>query len=175
MAKVYFIKNGNKLDFVNDESIADIVVDCNKLEVLDGYSSIFNMFFKLENGKIIPDLERIKKSWIENKYKEIENLIYSKYPQSKQNSDLADKLYYENLLKAKGIKNLEADIVKRVEEYYKGKNLDEVISDVADENKESYLQLIKVGIRVTWVQMCKNELKKAIEEQREPEFPKYPL
>ena len=150
--------------YQNGKLIGYRVKDTDFIDVND--TDKLNSFF--ENGfEIIPYSEVLSKR--------IEDYIYSKYPQSKQNSDLADKLYYENLLKAKGIKNLEADIVKRVEEYYKGKNLDEVISDVADENKESYLQLIKVGIRVTWVQMCKNELKKAIEEQREPEFPEYPL
>ena len=110
-----------------------------------------------------------------NKEVILREYIYKYYPQDKQNSDLADKLYYENILKAKNIENLEADIVKRIERFYNGESLDEIVSDVIDENKEAYLQLIKVGIRVTWVQMCKAEYKKAIEENREPNYPKYPL
>ena len=126
---------------------------------------------------ISPDeLEKLKQEkYIADKNIELTNYIYSEYPQAKQNSDIADKVYYESLLKAKGIENLEADIVARVERYYRGESLDDILSDVADEDKSAYEQLIKVGIRVTWVQMCKNELKSAIEEQKEPEFPKYPL
>ena len=101
--------------------------------------------------------------------------IYSHYPQTKQNSDLADKLYYENILKAAGVQDLEADIVHRVQSFYDGKSLDEVLADVSAEHKEAYEQLVKVGIRVTWVQQCKAELKAAIAEEREPSFPKYPL
>jgi len=62
-----------------------------------------------------------------------------------------------------------------VKEFYNGKSIDEVTENVANENKEAYEQLIKVGIRVAWVQHCKRELKAAIDEQREPNYPKYPL
>jgi len=101
--------------------------------------------------------------------------IYTHYPQTKQNSDLADKLYYENLLKAAGVQNLEADIVAKVQSFYDGKSLEEVLADVDENHKEAYEQLTKVGIRVAWVQQCKRELKAAIAEEREPNFPKYPL
>ena len=78
--------------------------------------------------------------------------IYTHYPQTKQNSDLADKLYYENLLKAAGVQNLEADIVAKVQSFYDGKSLEEVLADVDENHKEAYEQLTKVGIRVAWVQ-----------------------
>jgi len=159
-------KNG-KLEYIK--------VNFDELPQYDGNLHINKIFYKRVDGKVEIDLDRTIENWMKDKYKEVENVIYSKYPQSKQNSDLADKLYYENVLKAKGIENLESDIVARVERFYEGASLEDILSDVADENKEAYEQLIKVGIRVTWVQMCKNELKKAIEEQREPEFPKYPL
>lgn len=103
------------------------------------------------------------------------NYILSFYPAIKQQSDIADKVYFETVLKAVGISNLEADIIKRVEDFYNGKTLDEVISDVADENKEAYLQLIKVGVRVNWVQRCKEVLRDAIANSTKPNFPKFPL
>ena len=106
---------------------------------------------------------------------QITNYIYQHYPQTKQNSDLADKLYYENVLKAGGFENLEQIVVKKVLEFENGKNLDELLEDVASENKTAMKQLLKVGIRVAWVQKCKAELKKAIAEDREPNYPKYPL
>ena len=105
----------------------------------------------------------------------ITSYIYNHYPQTKQNSDLADKLYYENILKANGFENLEQTIVAKVVEFENGKSFDELLSDVNDANKEAISQLLKVGIRVTWVQKCKEELKKAIKEDREPNYPKYPL
>ncbi|SFP60276.1 hypothetical protein [Hydrogenimonas thermophila] len=117
---------------------------------------------QLENTRVLLDSQ-------------ISTFIYRYYPQSKQASDQADKEYFTTLLKANGAENLEADIVARVQNFFAGKTLDEVVEDVTDENKEAYIQLIKVGIRVTWVQMCKQELKKAIEEDREPEYPEYPL
>jgi len=106
---------------------------------------------------------------------QITEYIYIHYPPAKQASDQADKEYFSTLLKANGAKNLEADIVTRVQNFFKGAKLESLVEDVVDENKEAYLQLIKVGIRVTWVQMCKQELRRAIEEDREPNFPEYPL
>ena len=112
---------------------------------------------------------------IDKKYADATSFIYKHYPQTKQNSDLADKLYYENVLKANGFENLEQTIVSKVIEFENGKSFDELLADVDDANKEAIAQLLKVGIRVTWVQRCKEELKKSIAEDREPNFPKYPL
>jgi hypothetical protein len=97
------------------------------------------------------------------------------YPQTKQNSDLADKLYYENLLKAAGYENLEQTIVTKVGEFYGGATLDALLGDIEDENQTAIEQLIKVGIRVAWVQRCKAELAAALTESRDPAYPEYPL
>ena len=115
------------------------------------------------------------KAKLDEKYKGVTNYIYKHYPQTKQNSDLADKLYYENVLKAGGFENLEQVIVGKVVEFENGKSFDELLSDVDEANKEAIAQLLKVGIRVTWVQRCKEELKKALTEDREPSYPAYPL
>ena len=133
------------------------------------------IFFELDGDNIVIDYERTIQRWIEDKYKQIESHIYNVYPQSKQNSDLADKLYYESLLKAKGIKNPEAEIKARVDRFFSGETLEAITQDVPTEVREAYLQLIKTFIRITWVQLCKSELKKAIAEGREPNFPEYPL
>ena len=133
------------------------------------------VFYELSNGNIVIDYERTVEQWLEDQYKAIEDFIYSKYPQGKQASDSADKEYFSTLLKAKGIQNLEATIAVKIQDFFKGVALENLVEDIADENKEAYIQLIKVGTRVTWVQMCKQELKKAIAENREPEFPEYPL
>jgi len=147
-------------------------------------------FFVKQNGEIVwldprkqPSDEEIQakikelkaQAKIDAKYDSCKNFILQHYPQIKQQSDSADKEYFTTLLKANGVQNLEADIVARVQNFFAGKTLDEVVEDVPDENKEAYIQLVKVGIRVTWVQQCKAELKASIAEDREPNFPKYPL
>ena len=106
---------------------------------------------------------------------QITEYIYIHYPPAKQASDQADKEYFSTLLKAKGFENLESDIVARVEKFYNGKSVEEVVEDVDEKAREAYSQLVKVGIRVTWVQMCKAELRRALKEEDEPKFPKYPL
>lgn len=112
---------------------------------------------------------------IDAKYDSCKNYILQHYSTTKQQSDQADKEYFSTLLKANGAKDLETEIVLKVQDFFKGATLESLVKDVPTENKEAYIQLIKVGIRVTWVQMCKQELKKAIEEDREPNFPEYPL
>jgi len=145
-------------------------------------SKFREIFYKIEDDNIVVDMDRTFKKWIELKQKEIRNFLYSKYPQSKQSSDLADKMYFENVLKAKvdadGAKvypDLETIIVAKVIEFDNGSTLDDLLSDVVDEDKESIKQLLKVGIRVSWVQKCKSELKSALAEDREPNYPAYPL
>ena len=112
---------------------------------------------------------------IDAKYDSCKNYILQHYSTTKQQSDQADKEYFSTLIKANGVKDLETEIVLKVQDFFKGATLESLVEDVSDENKEAYIQLIKVGIRVTWVQMCKQELRKAIEEDREPNFPEYPL
>ena len=111
--------------------------------------------------------------------------IYSYYPQSKQNSDLADKIYYETFLKAKGYTDIEAKLVQAVEDFYNGKTIDEIVANENDDDKEAIIQLLKVGIRVTWVQMVKNKIKELQTEILNEQilevnyikqyFPKFPL
>jgi len=112
---------------------------------------------------------------INNLYKDCSNYIYKHYPQEKQSSDLADKIFYENVLKAGGYQNLETDVVSFVINFKNGKSIEDILKDVEDKQKEGVEQLIKVGIRVDWVQQCKKELKEALKEGREPNYPKYPL
>ena len=136
-------------------------------------------FLKVVDGEVVVNEEFKRLDLLLREQKRYESYIarhiFQSYPQTKQNSDLADKLYYENLLKSQGVQNLEADIVARVQNFYDGKSLEEVLADVDESHKEAYEQLVKVGIRVAWVQQCKAELKAAIAEDREPNFPKYPL
>jgi len=133
------------------------------------------VFYKYSaKGNLIIDKDRTEQKWLEDKYKQLEDYIYSYYPPVKQQSDIADKNYYEVILKDNGVTGLDKDITARTKKYFaNGRNLDDVVSDITDENtKEYYLQLIKTAIRVTWVIDCKRELKTAITEKIEPKYPK---
>jgi len=145
-----------------------------ELPKYSGSLKINKLFYKRVDEKIILDIDRILNAWIDKLYLQIESILYLKYPQSKQSSDLADKLYFENALKAKGVKTLEKTIVTKITAFNDGKTFDEILDGVADENKEAMAQLLKVGIRISWVQACKSELKTAIAENREPVYPEFP-
>jgi len=96
--------------------------------------------------------------------KAVENHIYSSYPQAKQNSDLADKMYFETILKGSGnYPTLEALIAKAIADFYTAQaagkpvtiaSLATPLAKVAGD-EIGIEQLIKVGIRVKWVQDCK--------------------
>jgi len=101
------------LEQQKDGKIKFIEVQSESLPVPDDERKFNEVFFMLDGEKVVIDWERTEKKWIEEKYEEVEDTIYGTYPQSKQQSDIADKNYYETLLKAKGIENLEADIVGR--------------------------------------------------------------
>ena len=153
--------------FYDNEQIVDIDQILTKEQIEDIVKDLIGKNFDEAKIKVVLTKEE--------KQKQITDYIYQYYPPVKQQSDTADKVYYETLLKSKGTTNLEADIVNRTTEFYNGKSLEEVIADVDDGNKVAYEQLIKVAIRTKFVQDCKAELKQALSEDREPNFPKYPL
>ena len=147
--------------------------------VLIGYDIDDNTdFIKIDDSDKINGFRNNKDNIFISLKEQMQNnlilFIYSKYPQPKQSSDLADKLYFENALKAKGVKTLEKTIVTKITAFNDGKTFDEILDGVADENKEAMAQLLKVGIRISWVQACKSELKTAIAENREPVYPEFP-
>jgi len=140
--------------------------------------SFSEVFYKLNTkGKIVIDKERTEQKWVEDKYEELKNYIYTFYPPVKQQSDVSDKVYFETLLKAKNYKNIELQLVNAVTEFLQGKTFDEILTEnkVADVDKGPILQLLKLSIRTTWVINCKKELKQAISEKREPKYPKFYL
>lgn len=100
--------------------------------------------------------------------------IHRYYPPMKQGEDSTWKNYYETLLKAKGIKNLEADIVAKVKEFQSGKTLDSVVADVDEALKPAYLKLIKIGLRTSWAFNTINEHLLAEAENREPNYFDFP-
>ena len=154
---------------IGDEIITEVYNDLDKT-----IEEIKNL--KDEDGNLIYDIDNMEIIYEPYELAEITtSYILQYYPAIKQASDQADKEYFSTLLKAKGIENLEAEIVVRVQDFFKGTSLENLVEDIADEDKEAFIQLIKTGIRVTWVQMCKQELKKAIAENIEPAFPEYPL
>lgn len=121
------------------------------------------------------DVNKIRLDYSQGEYSKIAtDYILQHYPQIKQQSDIADKMYFETVLKAGGVSDLEVDIATRVGQLHSGKSLDEVTSDVSQKSKVAYIQLIKVGIRVSWVQACKKALGEAIAQDTKPQFTDYP-
>jgi len=169
------------LEIQKDGKVKFIKVDESNLPSLpENETRIFSKIYYMinEENNIVIDWERTENQWLTDKYNEIQEYIYTYYPQSKQNSDLADKIFYENILKVKypdKITFYEQVLVNKVNEFFEGKTLEELIQEFPEESKESFLQLLKLGIRVTWVQKCKKELFEAISEKRNPQYPKYPL
>jgi len=105
----------------------------------------------------------------------IETHIYSNYPQSKQSSDTADKMYFETILSASGVENLEAIVVSKIKMIQDdGKTVEEAVADLVEEMKLGVSQLVKVGIRVAWVMACKAEYHLAVAEGREMNLPAFP-
>lgn len=82
--------------------------------------------------------------------------IYENYPQNKQNSDLTDKFYFESQLREAGVADLDKQVNDQVAAYYSGTAMDDIIAGLTDDMKIPLGQLIKVAIRVKWVQMCKS-------------------
>jgi len=119
----------------------------------------------------------------------VEQHIYSSYPQAKQNSDLADKMYFETTLKASSnYPTLEALIAKAVADFYTAQaagkpvttaSLATPLAKVAGD-EIGIEQLIKVGIRVKWVQDCKAAFATAVANVQAGKadnltLPNYPL
>ncbi|WP_294948234.1 hypothetical protein [Sulfurivirga sp.] len=117
-----------------------------------------------------------------------EQHILRHYPQTKQASDTADKMYFETVMRASGTyPSLDADITQAVADYYTArasgtpKTPAELAAALAQPGDEAAIeQLIKVGIRVKWVQDCKVAYREAVVALQtggaaELNLPDYPL
>ena len=100
--------------------------------------------------------------------------IYRYYTPNMQTEDGTWKNYYTTLLKAKGVENLEADIVAKVIEVQNGKSLDEIVTDVDDALKPAYQKLVKIGVRTSWAYKIIEESLLAQAENREPVYVDFP-
>ena len=118
----------------------------------------------MEIPKITPEMIAEQKAKVQAQYELdtgngsiITKYIHSKYPQPKQSSDIADKMYYETVLRASGVKELDKMILGLVSDYtsHKTKKLSTVLKDVPEDIKFAVSRLVKVANRVIWVQACK--------------------
>ena len=167
--------------FINKQAgtgIEFLRLDSTMLPLVDDDRFISDHYYMLDgDGNVIVDEERTTIAWMKLERVKLSSYIYSKYSQTKQNSDLADKIYYETVLKAKGYSDLEQQLVNSVIAFLGGDSIDKILddNDVPDEDRMSVTQLLKLGIRVTWVQRCKGELYTAIADNREPDYMEYPI
>lgn len=129
-----------------------------------------------DKGNIFIDEEKSYEAWVEQKKLELKNYIEVRYPEWKQRSDIADKFYYETYLRFENIENLEQTIVYLYNDFINGIDIEPALNQYNDQKiREAFVQLIKVAVRVGWVQACKQELKRAINEKREMAPPPYPV
>ena len=138
----------------------------------DSAETVRSLLYKLSKAnKIIIDPERTLTLQLSALRQQLELTIYDAYPQSKQNSDIADKMYYESQIKAGGgYPNLEKSITAAVIQFYAAQAADTGASPAqlaagiaqSDDDQTSLEQLIKAGIRVTWVQDCKAAYRVAV-------------
>ena len=105
----------------------------------------------------------------------IERIIYSKYPEKKQNQDEKWISSYNTKLKALGVENLETQIVSMVVSFFEGSSLENTLVDVPTSLKPYFEKLVKVGVRIEWAERCIVEGLLSFKENRESKFPQYPL
>jgi len=137
---------------------------------------------KTIDGSDIPSDDQIKakikeleaEALINAKYQGIETHIYTNYSEKKQSQDTKWADSYTTKLKASGVEDLELKIVNKAKAFFLGGTLEEMLEDVDDTQKPYFKKLIKVAIRTEWAELCVMEGKKAIQEDREPNYPPFP-
>lgn len=150
-----------------------IQVDPKNLPVSDFYHK--PVYRIDDNGNIIIDEEKSFEVWVEQKKEELRKYIETRYPEWKQRSDVADKFYFETYLRFENIENLEQTVVYLYNNFINGIDIEKDLDQYDDKNiRAAIVQLIKVAVRVGWVQLCKQELSRAIQEKREMVPPPYP-
>ena len=121
--------------------------------------------------------------------RQVEGHILRHYTQTKQSSDTADKMYFETTLKASGsYPDLEAKVTQAVADFYTAQaaGTPKIPAElaaplaVAAGDEAALEQLIKVGIRIKWVQDCKAAYREAVAaieagQVAQIQLPAYPL
>ena len=118
--------------------------------------------------------EEIMKSKTDWAKQQLENSIYSKYPKDKQSQDIMWTNYHRTNLVAKGITDVEAQVVGMVVAVKGGKKISTVLKDVPADQKPAFEKLVKVGLRTAWAESCIEEGLTAMAEDREPNYPAFP-
>lgn len=113
------------------------------------------------------------KRFAAKKEAEIEKHIYAFYPEKKQGQDEKWTSICMTKLKAAGVENLELKIVQAARAYFQGQTLTEAVATF-DGDKELFTRLVKIAVRTEWASLCVAEGIKAIAENREPNYPKFP-
>lgn len=133
------------------------------------------VFYKYDDDKnIVVDNRRTMAEWTKVKHSELQHLIYDKYPQAKQGSDLADKMYYETELKASGAVDLEKTVYNVIVDVVTGTPFADALAKVDENVRQGVGQLVKTGLRIKWIQDCKLVLKEALTTLTEPTYPTFP-
>ena len=145
-----------------------------------------------ENGRWVPpyEFDAINDDWTEehekkanvlaylrSKETDIVRHVYRYYPLEKQTHDEKyTSAYITKLMVLHGMNDVRSRIVAAVGAYYQGEgDLDKIIANYSDGQEEMFGKLVKIGIRTEWALQVVNEGGLAIEENRQPKYPKFPL
>jgi len=103
--------------------------------------------------------------------KQTTNYILRFYPHNKQLSDISDKEYYTNIIINAGVDYIAANkkINTLVTSIENGEiTLDDAVNDLIQtftyNDTKAWEQVLKVALRVAWVQHCKEAFKKACDD-----------
>jgi len=154
---------------IDDTYIFD-VVNCDTIVWLDERVQptgeiVDDMIFKLERER-----------FLNLKYKLIEEFIYTNYDFIKQNQDEKWVSSYTTKLKAYGIEGLELKIVLMARSILAGEStLDDAMATIDEGFYKYFFKLLKVALRTEWAELSIAEGLLAIEEDREPIYPIFPI
>jgi len=132
---------------------------------------------KIEDGRIIKKSEQEllteRKSEILTTLQMLaKEYIEQHYPEIKQRSDLADKEYYTAYLLAinqnYSIEDLYAQILRHVLDISSGKTtLAEIVTSYPEEERIAWEQLIKIALRIQFVQSVKAEYRRLVNQMEQ--------
>jgi len=134
--------------------------DAHKLTVIDGQIVLKS------DSEVLQELKQQKIAEASQLAKEY---ILQHYPDDKQKSDLADREYYSAYLVTVNQNYTFEEVYRIVSmlavQVYRGQmTLDQAISQLPENERKAWEQLIKIGLRVMFVQNVKNEFANFVEQ-----------
>ena len=150
------------------------------------YSDDMDEWCKTTGNKIEPQYTNEERISLATKEKidAIGIHIYLNYSEKKQSQDSTNKAYSQTVIIGVTAQTdtpitldaLTVEVMNTVLEILAGNLLiEDYVATKSDDLKRHYAKLVKVGLRLKWMHLCKDEGALAISENREPNYPEYPV